>query len=179
MGYRYFDTFHKEAAFLFGHGLSYTTFERKIHRTEVNGLSAKVEMVITNTGNVSGKDVVALYARIPDGKLEQPNKRLVAFAKTEELAPGESQILTLEICENRLKSFDVETASWIIEAGEIELLAGNTPADAERVCTICVQETVVLRKAQSRIPCPIEIRELSKTDPQGSYPTGVHTRIYG
>ena len=95
VGYRYFDTFHKEAAFLFGHGLGYTTFERKIHRTEVNGLSAKVEMVITNTGNVSGKDVVALYARIPDGKLEQPNKRLVAFAKTEELA-RESQILTLK-----------------------------------------------------------------------------------
>ena len=58
------------------------------------------------------------------------------------------------------------------------MLAGNTPADAERVCTICVQETVVLRKAQSRIPCPIEIRELSKTDPQGSYPTGVHTKGY-
>ena len=176
VGYRYFDTFQKEAAFLFGHGLSYTTFERKLRRTEVNGLSAKVEMVITNTGNVSGKDVVALYARIPDGKLEQPDKRLVAFAKTEELAPRESQILTLEICENRLKSFDEETASWIIEAGEIELLAGNTPADAERVCTICVPETVVLRKAQSRIPCPVEIRELSKTDPQGTYPTGVHTK---
>ena len=89
VGYRYFDTFHKEAAFLFGHGLSYTTFERKIHRTEVNGLSAKVEMVITNTGNVSGKDVVALYARIPDGSW---NNRISAWwhlPRQKSLHPGE------------------------------------------------------------------------------------------
>lgn len=176
VGYRYFDTFRKEAAFLFGHGLSYTGFEKKIASVEVDDLTAKVSVCVTNTGPVSGKEVLALYARIPDGKLEQPDKRLVAFAKTKELASGESQILTLQVNEKRLKSYDESTACWIVEEGEIELLLGNTPADAEYVCTISVAETTVIEKVQNRIPCPMEIRELSKFDMDGTYPSGVHTK---
>ncbi len=178
VGYRYFDTFQKEAAFLFGHGLSYTRFEKKLVCAKVSGLTAKVDVCVTNTGNMSGKEAVALYARLPDGKLEQPDKRLVAFAKTKELVVGESQILTLCINEKRLKSYDEATSSWIVEAGEIALLMGNTPADVLYVCSVSVPETVVLKKAQNRIPCPIEIRELSKFDPEGTWPTGVHTKGY-
>ncbi len=47
VGYRYFDTFRKEAAFLFGHGLSYTGFEKKLVSVEVDGLTAKVGVCVT------------------------------------------------------------------------------------------------------------------------------------
>lgn len=178
VGYRFFDTFQKNAAFLFGHGLSYTTFEKKAGKVDVSHTSATVEVSVTNIGAVSGKEVVQLYARIPDGKLEQPDKRLVAFAKTEELAPGETQTLMLEVSENRLKSYQEETASWIIEAGSIDLLLGGAPDMVERIGSIFVPKTVVISKVQNRIPCPAEIKELSKNDPVGTYPTGIHTRGY-
>lgn len=178
VGYRYFDTFHKNAAFLFGHGLSYTTFEKNLINAEITGLTAKVQVCVANTGSLPGKEVAALYARIQDGKLEQPDKRLVAFAKTKALAPGESQVLTLEVNENRLKSFDEETASWIVEAGAIDLLLGNTPADAKQVCTITVSGTVTVSRVQNRIPCPVEIQELSKHEAEKTYPKGLQTKGY-
>ena len=52
-----------------------------------------MDITVTNTGKVPGKEVVLVFAQIPDGKLEQPSRRLVAFAKTDELAPGASQII--------------------------------------------------------------------------------------
>ena len=125
VGYRYFDTFRKEAAFLFGHGLSYTTFDMKVVSVETEETSASVRVSVTNTGNRAGKEVVQLYAHIPEVKLEQPDKRLVAFAKTKELAPGESQELVLEVNQNRLKSYDEETETGLpkLESSNFYLVA--------------------------------------------------------
>lgn len=178
VGYRYFDTFGKEAAFLFGHGLSYTTFEKKIVKQECRDLTLSVEVCVTNTGSVPGKEVVQIYAHIPDGKLEQPSKRLIAFGKTKELASGESQILMLEAGQNRLKSFDMENASWIIEAGTIEFLLGGAPDVAKKIGTLTVPETVTVSQTKNYIPCPVEIQELSKYDPEGTYPTGKATKAF-
>ena len=178
VGYRYFDTFRKDAAFMFGHGLSYTTFDKRVVACNVCGYTAEVCVAVTNTCDVSGKEVVQIYARIPDSKLEQPDKRLVAFAKTEELKPGDCQILKLEINENRLKSYEEASASWVIEAGTIELLMGGVPNTAEKIGGITVPERVVVSKSENRIKCPIEINELSKFDPEGTYPTGQNSRAY-
>lgn len=178
VGYRYFDTFRKEASYLFGYGLSYTTFEKKAVSVEVIDISAVVRIRVTNTGDRAGKEVVQLYARIPDGKLEQPDKRLVAFAKTKELAPGESQELLLEVSQNRLKSYDEKEGAWIIESGEIALLLGGTPDTAQKIGCIKVPETKVIAGTSYRIPCPIKIRELSKFDPEGTYPRGQRTKAF-
>ena len=107
VGYRYFETFGKEVAYPFGWGLSYTTFEVEGKMTDDHTVKANV----TNTGDRAGREVVQVYVKIPDGKLEQPERRLVAFAKTKELAPGESVTLELEIPEKNLISFDEETSS--------------------------------------------------------------------
>lgn len=178
VGYRYFDTFGKEAAYLFGHGLSYANFEKKVAKVDATDTSARVEVSVSNIGTVSGKEVVQIYARISEGKLEQPDKRLVAFAKTKELTPGETQVLSLEVTKTELKSYDVETASWIIEAGNIELLMGDAPDRAQKIYGWTVPKTIIVSKVKNRIPCPIEIKELSKRDPSGSYPTGEHTKAY-
>lgn len=176
VGYRYFDTFQKEAAYLFGHGSSYTSFTMELLSAIPAGGGIRMTVVVTNTGSVPGKEVVQFYAHIPDGKLEQPDKRLAAFAKTRELAPDESQTLDLEIGLDRLKSYDETSSSWIIEAGEIVLLLGGSLAEAKEVYHWNIPETLTLKRVQNRIPCPIEIKELSKKHPVETYPNGRWTK---
>lgn len=172
VGYRYFDTFQRPAAYLFGHGLSYTTFEKGLETVFREGDTLSLTVLVTNTGHVSGKEVVQLYARIGEGELEQPDKRLVAFGKTCELLPGASQLLTLQIDKNRLKSYSVEQEAWIIEPGEITLLLGGSPCDALPIYTFSIEKTEVVQQAQNQIPCPVSIAELSRHNALATYPTG-------
>ena len=168
IGYRYFDTFAKQPAFRFGHGLSYTRFEVT---GKMSGFEA--EVIITNKGEVSGKEVVQIYAKLPEEKLEQPELRLVAFAKTKELNPGETRKIRLEITEDRLRSFDEETGTWIIEAGEIAFYLKE-----QNIGCITMREKRVLKTAGARIPAPVPVKELSRHDPEGTYPAGTDTKAY-
>lgn len=92
VGYRYFDTFGIPVRYGFGYGLSYTTFEiqnASIKKEQTNLL--KVSMSVKNTGAVAGKEVVQAYASLPGGSMEKEAHRLIAYAKTELLQPGEEQ----------------------------------------------------------------------------------------
>ncbi|WP_187374070.1 glycoside hydrolase family 3 protein [Murimonas intestini] len=168
IGYRYFDTFEKEPAFRFGYGLSYTGFSMK-GKTE----GRKVEVTVKNTGEVPGKEVVQIYAQLPEGVLEQPRYRLVAFAKTKELSAGEQQTITLEISDSALRSFDTGKRAWVIEAGEIRLFLND-----DVIGTIFVPETIILQRIDSNLAPKESVRELSKLDPAGTWPTGKDTRGY-
>lgn len=168
VGYRYFDSFGKEPAFRFGFGLSYADFTQT-----GNCDGSSVEVAVTNTGKVPGKDVVQIYAKLPQGKLEQPEKRLVAFAKTAELTPGETQIMRMEITEDALRSFDEETGAWIMEAGTITLYLGDLV-----VGELVIPETKVLKQSGGRIAPPVPVRELSRKDGIDSYPAGKDTKPY-
>lgn len=179
VGYRYFTTFGKKAAYLFGHGLSYTTYKKEVKKDERKDCCEKTFTVeVTNTGSVSGKETVLLYASFEGGKLEQPAKRLVAFSKTKELAPGESENLILNVEESCLKSYDDTDAAWIIEAGRITFHLGGTPEEAIAVSTLTIPEKILVQQVQNRIVPPISIRELSQTDTVGTYPKGEGTKAW-
>ena len=165
VGYRYFDTFGKSPMWRFGHGLSYTTFEKKI----LSASLSTVKVSVTNTGGCPGKEVVQLYVRLPEGKLEQPGLRLVAFAKTAELAPGESETLTLSVSTQQLKSYDSESASWIMERGRLAYIL-----DGRCIYTHEIDQTVTVKTVKNRLQCPLDIKELSRHDPD-SYPQGMLT----
>jgi len=166
VGYRYFDTFGVKPAYRFGHGLSYTTFEK----TVIYASKEKVTVLVKNTGAYPGKEVVQLYAGLPEGRLEQPALRLVAFAKTKELQPSETAEVALEISENRLKSYDTSCAAWVIEQGEIRyILDGQTAFSYEN------PERILVKQVKNRLCCPVAIRELSKLVPE-SYPKGEMTK---
>lgn len=178
VGYRYFDTFGKKPAFMFGHGLSYTSFEKKVVSVDYNEDSIRVAICVKNTGTVSGKEVIQIYARIPDGNLEQPDKRLVAFGKTKELVPGEMQEQTLLIPISRLKSYSEALAAWIIEPGLIEFLLGGSPDEAVIFHRWGVDDSIVISDVRNRIPCPVGIQELSKYDTLHTFPSGHNTKAY-
>lgn len=172
IGYRYFETFHKPCAFPFGHGLSYTEFSIDLVRSHIYGLAIALQLRVTNTGNMSGKNSVLVFAGLPDGRLEQPSRRLVAFGKTRELAPGASETLDFFINESQLKSYDETTASWIIEPGTLRFYIGGSVSDARYAASMAVTSEFVVYTVQNRLNPPFKIVELSKNNPDETWPSG-------
>ena len=70
-----------------------------------------------------------VYVEAPKGKLEKPVQELKAFAKTRELQPGESQVLTMTIPVRDLASFDEAGCQWLTEAGTYTFRIGNSSRD--------------------------------------------------
>lgn len=119
VGYRYFETFNKAVAYPFGFGLSYTSFKvsGKLRTDNISDEEIVITAEVENTGSMAGKEVIQIYAVIPDGVLEQPAKRLIAFSKTDLLQPGEQTEVELSIPKRRLASYDADCASWVMEKG--------------------------------------------------------------
>ena len=141
VGYRYFDTFQKNVAYPFGYGLSYTTFAFSKPVVKAKGKDAiEVSVTVKNTGKVSGKEVAQVYVQAPEGKLEKPAQELKAFAKTRELQPGESQVLTMTIPVRDLASFDEAGSQWLTEAGIYTFRIGNSSRDIAATATLKVAE---------------------------------------
>ena len=130
VGYRYFNTFAPKAvAYPFGFGLSYTTFDFNNMKVESAVDGWDVTVTVTNTGKVSGKDVVQLYVRAPKGKLDKPERELKGFAKTPEIAPGESCEVKIHVPAGSLASYDEQTGSWVIEPGKYVFMASKDASD--------------------------------------------------
>jgi beta-glucosidase len=144
VGYRYFETFDKPAAYPFGFGLSYTKFDM-----EASFKDLCISAVVKNSGNVAGKEVEQVYVKIPDGKLEQPAKRLVGFAKTSSLATGETQELTIEVTKDSLASFDTETASWIMEKGPYEFFIGNSVKNLNKCGELVLEKDEIIKQVEN------------------------------
>ncbi len=133
IGYRYFDTFQKEVAYPFGFGLSYTTFGYEIVASSIDGDKCEMQVKVTNTGKVAGREVVQAYVKAPKGKLDKPAKELKAFAKTSNLKPGESQVVTLTWNTMDMASFDEKASAWSLDKGVYEFMAAASSADVK--CT--------------------------------------------
>lgn len=130
VGYRYFDSFDKPVSYPFGYGLSYTTFDYSNPQLAYNDGNYTVTVDVTNTGKHPGKEVVQLYAAAPDSKAaNKPAKELKAFAKTAELAPGETAKVTLTFSENDLASFDQDNSEWVVAEGTYDFLVGASSRD--------------------------------------------------
>ncbi len=140
VGYRYFDTFHREVAYPFGFGLSYTTFEFSKPVTKAKGNAVELSVTVKNTGSVAGKEVAQVYVAAPKGRIEKPVQELRAFAKTRELQPGESQTLTMSIPVRDLASFDETGSQWICEAGSYTFRIGNSSRNLPLSTTLVLKE---------------------------------------
>lgn len=158
VGYRYFDTFAPEKVrYPFGYGLSYTSFEISAEKSiDKNGVSFDVK--VTNTGKYSGKEVVMMYVSRPQGKLGQPAKTLCAYEKTELLAPGQSQILTLDVKLEDIASYDDSGVTgnencWVLEAGEYKFFIDKAENGTEHI--VKLERTEVIEKCLQAL-APVE-----------------------
>lgn len=152
VGYRYFDTVHKNVLFPFGYGLSCTTFDYDYDKASVsvNGTAVTISIPVSNTGSRPGKEIVEVYVSIPEGRLDQPYQVLAAFAKTETLAPGEAETVTLSFRMDQLASYDTVTASEILEKGDYIVRAGRNSRDTESLCCLRLAEDVTVRRLSHR-----------------------------
>ena len=129
VGYRYFQSAGVPVSYPFGYGKSYTTFEysKPVVKATDKGFTATI--TVKNTGAVAGKESVQLYVAAPAGGLEKPAFELKGFAKTKELAPGESQTLTIDVCRYTLASFNEANSAWETAAGTYKVMFGANAAD--------------------------------------------------
>lgn len=178
MGYRYYETrgasgvvggegetwYDEHVVFPFGYGLSYTTFEWELGNvseiqgaTIAEGETYTVEVKVTNTGDVAGKDVVQLYASAPytSGGIEKPYEVLVGFAKTDLLEKGESQTLTIEFDPYTAASYDYSGANsnnhigYELEAGDYNLFVSRNAHDREFTIPFTVGSDILYDEAEN------------------------------
>lgn len=130
VGYRYFDTFHKNVSYPFGYGLSYTQFSYSQPEIKFENGSYVLTLQVKNVGKASGKEVVQLYVSAPsNASLAKPEKELKDFTKTGELKPGESQTVTLKVAVSDLASYDEAHHSWLVDEGEYQFKIGASSRD--------------------------------------------------
>ncbi|MCS7105259.1 MAG: glycoside hydrolase family 3 C-terminal domain-containing protein [Thermofilaceae archaeon] len=146
VGYKYFDTFNVEPLYPFGFGLSYTKFDINVIQVEVKGSKVEVTVRVSNTGGFPGKEVVQVYTTLPQGKLEKEHQRLVAFAKTGLLNPGQSETVKITFDIASAASFDEEARAWVLEEGVYAVKVGNSSRNARVVAKVVVPNTVFLEK---------------------------------
>ncbi len=138
VGYRYFETIpgaKEKVNYPFGYGLSYADFKITDESVLVTGEGrdrmVEVKALVTNEGEMPGKEVVQVYLSAPETTLTQPARELVGFYKTKELGAGESEMITITFPFDSLASYDDMgksgyEAAYVLEKGEYKFYVGNS-----------------------------------------------------
>jgi beta-glucosidase len=164
VGYRYATTFSKAPAYAFGFGLSYSTFQLsklQVAGTLTNAASeATVQVVLTNTGRVAGREVVQLYLTAPRGSLDKPERELRAFAKTRMLAPGATETVTFRLSTADLASFDPSASAWVADAGKYTVRVAKSSSDEGVHATFTLAKRAVVEQNAHRLAPSAPLTEL-------------------
>lgn len=161
VGYRYFETFARDKVlYPFGFGLSYTTFDIAI--TGAKQLSDKWDFTVkvTNTGNYSGKEVVQIYCKAPQGRLGKPSRVLCGYEKTDTLAPGKSQVMTISVSNAQIASYDDSGVTghahcFVLEEGTYRFYAGSDVRSAKEFYH-CPQNSTEIISRHEQALAPVE-----------------------
>lgn len=175
VGYRYFETFAKDKVlYPFGYGLSYTSFGIKAEILKNSEEELTVAAEVVNTGAVKGKEVVQVYAKVPQGKLGNPARRLIGFAKTGELKPGEKEEVVIVIPKYDLTSYDDSGVTghkscYVLEEGTYEIFVGSDVRSAESAG--CYEEKFRVVEKLQEACAPVEkfSRMKAVLMPDGNY----------
>ena len=171
VGYRYFDSFGIKPAYEFGYGLSYTNFDINVKNVSVNEDKVTVKAEVTNTGKTySGKEVVQVYFSAPDSKdAEKEYQQLAAYGKTDELAPGESQVLTLTYDTDEMAYYSEEKASYILDPGTYYVRVGDSSRNTKVAAAIKLNQSAVTEVLSNQMEVP-ESENLTEWSKAGKTP---------
>jgi len=166
VGYRYYDARELPVLFPFGYGLSYTTFAYSNPKVpdsfnDVNGMVVSVD--VTNTGNVTGKEVVQVYVHDRESSLARPPKELKGFVKVE-LEPGETKTVSVPLDFRSFAFYHPDYHRWVTEDGEFDILIGASSVDIRYSLTTTMKSTL-------KLPCLLNMESTIKEwldDPRGA-----------
>ncbi|WP_199287921.1 beta-glucosidase [Robertkochia solimangrovi] len=125
IGYRYFESFEVATSYSFGYGLSYTQFDYADFNIEKEDNMIKVKLRVTNTGKLSGKEVVQLYVSPPQNGIHKAKRELKAYTKTSSLEPGSSEIIELLVPTEDLGYYDSDVNAWLLQGGSYTFEIGK------------------------------------------------------
>ena len=160
VGYKFYETaaaeglidYDKTVVYPFGYGLSYTSFTQEMGDiTEKDGVLS-VDVTVTNTGSVAGKDVVEVYFNPPytNGGIEKATANLVAFDKTGMLEPGKSETLTLSWKVEDMASYDTYgKGCYVLEKGDYIISINSDSHNVIDSQTYTVKKDVVYSEGRS------------------------------
>ena len=162
VGYKYYETAAQEGAidydktvqYPFGYGLSYTKFEQKMGELEEKDGQISVDVEVTNTGDVAGKDVVEVYYKPPytNGGIEKSSANLIEFAKTDLLQPGKSQTVTVTFSIEDMASYDENNAkAYVLEKGDYVISINSDSHTVLDQKTYTADDDVVYKEENKRV----------------------------
>lgn len=136
VGYRYYDTMHKEVAYPFGYGLTYSMFAiSDVQATATEHNTARVSATVTNTGAVEAAEVVQVYVAPPPSRVARPVHELKGFTKVT-LKPGESTNVTIMLDARAFAYWSELLNDWCVEAGTYTIEVGNSSRDIAGTATL-------------------------------------------
>lgn len=141
VGYRFYETTKKDVLFPFGHGLSYTNFEFSNFTVSSSEDAIRVECDAQNAGQRAGHAVVQVYISQQKPLIRRPPKELKGFQKLP-LGPSEKGRVQVDISKKYAASYwDEERNMWIMEAGDYDVLLGESSGKVTKAGVITVEKT--------------------------------------
>jgi len=137
-GYKLMDKNGTEPAFPFGFGLSYTTYSYKNLCVDKDTITKdgelKIEVDITNTGNITGEEIVQVYIGYESSSVDRPVKELKGFGSVT-LEPGEAKTFSIKLDAKDLAYYDVNSKKWVVENIKYELYVGSSSREEDLLKT--------------------------------------------
>lgn len=161
VGYRYYDSFEAVRRYSFGFGLSYTSFALSDASVSLDERRLRLSVSIKNTGSMRGKEVVQVYVSAPQGELVKEYQRLVGFAKTAALAPGEEERLEISFPLDYMASYSERRSAYILEKGDYILRVGCSSDATRPAAVIALDDTAELQRLRHICPVKIDFEEIA------------------
>ncbi|MCQ4043401.1 glycoside hydrolase family 3 C-terminal domain-containing protein [Streptantibioticus rubrisoli] len=128
VGYRWYDKNEVRPLFPFGYGLTYTSFDYRDVSAVPAGDGYDISFTLRNTGQRAGKEVAQVYlGASPEVRAPQADRALAGYAKVE-LAPGQSERVTVHIDGQKLKYWNTASHGWATGAGVRSVFVGPSSA---------------------------------------------------
>lgn len=136
VGYRYYDTSSVRVQYPFGFGLSYTEFTYTDLQVDKEG----IRVLITNTGDRDGAEVVQMYVGLQNAIVFRPAKELKGFKKIF-LKAGESREVQIPFDDKTFRYWNIRTNQWEVEMGTYQIMVGSSISDIRLVKELKMEGT--------------------------------------
>ncbi|GAA4983710.1 glycoside hydrolase family 3 C-terminal domain-containing protein [Yinghuangia aomiensis] len=139
VGYRWYDARKIEPLVPFGHGGSYAQFTWSAPQVSGNGTDLAVDVLVSNTSERPGSEVVQVYIAPKAAPVHRPRKELAGFAKVH-LVPGETTTARVELSSRSFARWDLASHGWVVDPGEYDIIVAASATDIRAVAPHTVKE---------------------------------------